>query len=315
MTAEAYQAIASCAARKIEQEWDCTDAERAVLSLINECSYAVGQSLALIPKLADFVEVTNLHKSTISRAIRSASKKGYLMIVKHRGETLYSIATETPGNQATPDGQAREAARQRLIEMNRGRLQGQADANGQQRLPGIFESEELQAPVRAFDALMQDPPAAPDPEPAPAPPRTVAAPMTEPPTEVESRLSRLQESMAAARGDHPSPSRPPNAPNAQNAKETKRKTEWHAAIRGLKGDSLYAMEQLMEECKAVGETEVQALLQYRFSWRGKAQRHPRLMAESVGVCKAMRLEGKGPAKPGAFVHRTLQTSLDFASGP
>jgi hypothetical protein len=155
MTRDAYEAMAGCARRRIAGEWVCTDAERAVLGLVNELSYALGQSFALVPCLGDFAAVIGMHKSTVSRAIRSALKKGFLIIMKRRDETLYSVCLETPGTVATGAAVNSDAAKKRLVTLNENRLQGMADGNGQGRLPGILPNEEADAPVRAFGVMME----------------------------------------------------------------------------------------------------------------------------------------------------------------
>lgn len=325
MTLDAYTALSNCASRRIESEWLCTDAERAVLSLINELSFALGQSLAIVPSLSDFAAATGFHKSTISRAIRSALKKDYLMILKRRDEILYGICTETEGTVATTTGDNKEEAKKRLVELNQNRLQGKADANGQQRLPGVLENEEVEAPTRAFAAMMHEISDEPSPvrdlggtertagvataqRPGPENrPRLGSSNVSA--TDVETRLSRLTERMEEAREQrHPSPLFEPT-PRTTSSYEK----QWNEASRGLQGDSLYALELIRDECVIAGPKQEAAFYQFRFAWRKRVQERPRLAAESAGVCKAMRNEGNPPKEPGGFIYRTMQAASQVTS--
>lgn len=317
MTLETYKALADLAFKRIEQDWTCTDAERAVLNLVNELSFVLGQSLALIPCLGDFAAATGLHKSTISRAVRSALKKGYLQIVRRRDEILYSVCTDTPANTPSPDGaeESKESAIHRLVKLNEERLQGKSDGNGQQRLPGIFESEELHAPAQAFAAMLQQdlqaavgtslsPPAAAPAPPAPAPMRQCHVTISE----IDDRLSRLRDSMDLARE---APTAPAPVRRSSVTSQTYEQ-QWLEMSRGLSGDALYALERLREECQLAGPREEASFYQWRFKWRKRAMHFPRQCAEAVGVCKAMRQEGNAPKHPGAFVYRTLQSVVGVA---
>lgn len=317
MTLEAYNAIAASAHQRIEEGWKCTDAERAILGLVNELSYELGQSLAVVPCLSDFAAALGVHKSTISRAVRSALKKGYLLIVKRRDETLYGICMDTPADTApTGEQENRESARRRLLALNENRLQGQADSNGQQRLPGIFESEEINAPAHALAALLQQdlqtavesPPSAPRATPVPSapPPRHQCLATS---SEIDDRLTRLRDTMDLAR-EAPADSLPSRRSVASS---TSYDQQWLEMSRGLTGDSLYALEQLKEECHLAGPREEAAFYQWRFKWRKRATHYPRQCAEAVGVCKAMRQEGNAPKQPGAFVYRTLQSVVGMAN--
>lgn len=241
MTLEAYNAIAASARQRIEAGWKCTDAERAILGLVNDLSYELGQSLAVVPCLSDFAAALGVHKSTVSRAVRSALKKGYLLIVKRRDETLYGICMDTPADAApTGEQESRESARRRLVELNENRLQGQADSNGQQRLPGIFESEEISAPAQAFAAMLQQdledraespppPRAAPEPSAMPAPLRQCHVTTTD----MDARLSRLQDTMAIARE---TAADPPAFRRAAPSTATSHEQQWQEMSRGLSGD-------------------------------------------------------------------------------
>lgn len=334
MMTETYQVLAECAHRRIGQEWACTEAERAVLSLVNDLSFCLGQSLALVPCLADFAAVTGLHKSTISRAIRSALKKGYLMIVKRRDETLYAVCTDTAGTVATEEGQDREAAKERLVQLNETRLQGQADGNGQQRLPGILPSEEIAAPAAAFAAMLE----ASEPEKRPnelcsddSPPAAtrVNSPVYVAPEEVLGKLDRLTRAMDERRGDgvrvasaavapdpvkpdvvlfanHPQGQRPLVATEARRRSGGREPARWEAISRGLQGDALHALETIREECILAGEKEEQAFYQWGLTWRKRCTAFPLASVQAAGICKAMRQEGSRVRAPGAFIYRELQ---------
>lgn len=310
MTQDAYTALADFAFKRIEQDWICTDAERAVLILVNELSFVLGQSFALIPCLADFAAATGLHKSTISRAVRSALKKRYLQILKRGDEILYSLWTETPANAPSMEGaeESKESAMQRLVKLNEERLQGKSDGNGQQRLPGIFESEETGAPAAAFAAMMaqEDPTLSSAPAPAAQRPQSLSTAPTA--QDVEERLSRLSQGMEEARERQETVSTPRPVASVVTA-SSKREVEWEEASRGLKGDSLYALECIRSEAASAGERGLAEFFQWRFSWRKRVVSNPLLWAESAGVHKSMRLEGKPARSPGAFIYSTGKTAL------
>lgn len=311
MTKEAYDAIAECARRRIGHEWNCTDGERAVLSLVNELSNDLGQSLALVPCLGDFAAITGVHKSTISRAIRSALKKGYIEILRRKDETLYRVCIETPGEASTNANNDGAAVRARLVQLNQSRLQGTADVSGQQRLPGILQNEETEAPARAFSAMLDRIDSAPPVLAATPPPTIARPPQPEPQPDPEDRLARLQRTMEERRANSGS-----SDPKEQSrAASTDREAQWAQASTGLQGQALFALELVRDECAKAGSDQEAAFYQYRMSWRNRAERWPVLLSEAAGVHKAMRLEGKGADMPGAFIYRTLQSVLAMAKGP
>ena len=288
---ETYTALKACALSRIEAEWHCGDTERCLLRLIVELSYGLGQSWCVVPNLADFAKACGTHKSTVSRALRAAVQKGYLQILSRRHETLYCVLTAT--REVQDDLQEQEAARARLVEMNLTRLRGQADVDGQARLPGVFENEETAAPAAAFSALVETPSVRPSSE--------------EP-------LERLMRTFERRRID----AAPPEAQSPRPGQRPQRmelgsyESQWAEMIKGLGSQVLHCLEQIREECRhrKGGEAE---FFQWRWKWRQRAQKHPHLYLEAAGVCKALRLEsGKIQDSPGAFIYRSVETALKMS---
>lgn len=279
VAADTYTALEECARRRIGAEWECSDAERAVLLLINELSHALGQSWALVPTVSQLAQALGIHRSTAGRAIRSAVAKGYLQILHRRDETLYSICTETPG--AAVQDAARHAARERLLELNRNREQGGADGNGQQRLPGIFPSEEVAAPAAAFGAMLEQ-----------GTPGVHAQ-------RIETALQRIAQNTA-----------PVTAPRRAAGKYD---AKWADMTRGLTDQESYCLEFIRDECRAKGSKGEAEFYQWGTKWRQRAKSQTCHYIEAAGVCKAMRLEGKGPESPGAFMYRTVEAMLKIGA--
>lgn len=307
MTPDAYKALEECARRRVVREWGCTEAERAILLLITELSYGLRQSWAVVPTLSDFAEATGFHKSTISRALRSALKKGFLMFLKRRDETLYAICTSTrAAPSATPENSTQEVARKRLLEINTRRCQGTADVDGQGRLPGILPSEELDAPAAAFEALIevelavteQAPPANVEP--------VLAAPEEE---DIEAKLRRLGDSMERQRtlGEGPPPGRSVPGPLRGSISAD---AQMSAFCRGLAGEALHAMQRVREECISAGALQEAAFLKWGRLWKQRCTKFPRAYLEAAGAHKAKRLEDGRPAdEPGAWIYRTATEIL------
>lgn len=310
---ETYTALAECARRRIEVEWSCTTAEGAVLHLITELSFDLGQTWALVPGLADFAAVLGVHKSTISRALRTALKKGYLLVLRRRDETLYSVCTETRGDGAASscDGQVKA----RLVEMNKNRRAGTADADGQQRLPGVLPSEEIEAPARAFAAILETPP-----EPSAAVPReTIESPTPraaaddadaddESDREFQARLesmvraaeNRRQEVMREGRS-------PPESPPPTPREEQSLDYAMNSLMRGLKPEIKHVMERLREEFQSAGKLQEAKFFKWGRLWRKRATLWPRQCLEAAGEHKNLRLTtGSAADEPGAWIYRALQ---------
>ncbi len=310
MITETYTALAACARRRLSGEWDCTAAERDLLTLITELSFDLQQTWAAVPCLADFAAVLGLHKSTISRALRSARQKGYLLVMLRREETLYSISTETRGNATETPGKASQV-KARLIEINRLRAGGTADITGQQRLPGVLPSEETEAPAKAFAALLEEP------TPATSPPSRVAPESddTETDAEFRTRLERMVLTMEAKRQEE-SPSSPSSdsrlTPHASPTTDEAQifDQQMHTLCRGLRGDALDAMERLREEFATGGKLEEAAFFKWGRLWKSRAQKHPLQCLQIAGEHKALRLQnGRGASQPGAWMYRALQGLL------
>lgn len=316
MITETYTALAACARRRLAGEWDCTAAERDLLTLITELSFDLQQTWAAVPCLADFAAVLGLHKSTICRALRSARQKGYLLVMLRRDETLYSISTETRGNASETPGKASQV-KARLIEINRVRAGGTADINGQQRIPGVLPSEETEAPAKAFAALLEETTSA-------TPPPSRVAPEdddTETDAEFRTRLERMVLTMEAQRQDQPAasfdsrfrphasiPAETPRSPSPAEAQTFDE--QMRTLCRGLRGDTLHAMERLREEFASAGKLEEAAFFKWGRLWKSRAQKHPLQCLQIAGEHKALRLQnGRGADQPGAWMYRALQALL------
>ncbi|WP_395736306.1 hypothetical protein [Prosthecobacter sp.] len=323
MTDETYSALASCARRRIEQEWSCTAAERAVLQLVTDLSLDLGQTWAFVPCLSDFAAVLGIHKSTVSRALRSALKKGFLLVLKRREETLYCICTETRGDAAAPDESKGREARARLVELNQTRLQGRADPDGQQRIPGILPSEETAAPARAFAAMIEEPEPSsskvPLHETIAVPRETILPPKTgaeEPWEETEQRIQAMVAAAERSRAEVPAP--PPPAPMSapiQRATGQSSAPSGDAAnldramlklCRGLDDQARHVMERLREEFRSGGKLQEAQFFKWGRAWKKRAVDYPRECLEVAGEHKNLRLT-TGPAdEPGGWMFRALQ---------
>ncbi|WP_395753350.1 hypothetical protein [Prosthecobacter sp.] len=335
MTEETYSALASCARRRIEQEWSCTAAERAVLQLITDLSLALGQTWAFVPCLNDFAAVLGIHKSTVSRALRSALKKDFLLVLKRRDETLYCICTETRGD-AAPEADAGKAeeARARLVALNQTRLQGRADPDGQQRLPGVLPSEETAAPARAFDAMMEEseqvlsPSKQPLHETIAVPRETISTPAMQANAgddetwdECEARLKRMIDAAERARGEVPAP--PPMSPptpmrrasaapsDVPSGDAANLEREMQKLCRGMNDQTRHVMERLREEFRSGGKLQEAQFFKWGRAWKKRALDYPRECLEACGEHKNLRLT-TGPAdEPGGWIYRAMQ---DLTSG-
>jgi hypothetical protein len=327
MTSETYMALAGCARKRIEQEWSCSAAERSVLQLVADLSFELGQTWALVPCLGDFAAVLGVHKSTVSRALRSALKKGFVLVLKRREETLYSICTETRGTATPADAQQGEAVRSRLVKLNQTRLQGLADADGQQRLPGVLPSEEVEAPGRAFVAMMEEPQAASNAAASASnqgldatlavPRGTMATPETratagggddEPPDELHRKLEAMVRAQEKAWGEVPEagPARVPASPQEKDSLEK----EMVKLCRGLNPEQRHALAQVRTEFQSGGKLQEAAFFNWGRLWRKHVINHTRICLEVAGEHKALRLStGKAANEPGAWMYRAMQDLL------
>lgn len=315
MITETYQALAACARRRLAGEWDCTPAERDMLTLITELSFDLSQTWAAVPSLADFAAVLGIHKSTVCRALRSARQKGFLLVMLRRDETLYSLCTETRGTATTTPGEAMQV-KARLVEMNRVRAGGTSDVDGQQRLPGVLPSEETEAPAKAFSALMEVP------EPIPNVSRgTIQSPATRPPpddedketdAEFRARLERMVLTMEEQRGDSPMPAVPADSPRSRrdiSPLEAQSFDEQMARLcRGLRDEQRHAMHLLRDEFASAGKLEEAAFFKWGRLWKSRVLKNPLQCLQVAGEHKAMRLTngGRGADQPGAWMYRAMQ---------
>lgn len=311
MTSATYTALADCARRRIEQEWTCTAAERAVLQLIADLSFGLGQTWAYVPCLADFAAVLGVHKSTVCRALRGARKKGYLEILQRRDETLYTLCTQTRGEAA--DGAQDEAAavRRRLVELNQARLQGQADPDGQARLPGVLPSEETGAPAAAFSAMMEE---TARPWPTEGSQRRKveasagATDEEEPLAEFHARLENLVRTAERRRGEVESGAAPPPEPPPQRSQAAIFDEAMEKLCRGLKGEPLFVLQQVRAEVQTRGNLQEAAFFKYGGAWRKRVMEHTAAVREAVGEHKNLRLtQGQGADEPGAWIFRRMQS--------
>lgn len=312
MMAETYIALADCARRRIDAEWQCTAAESAALQLITELSFDLGQTWALVPCLADFAAVLGVHKSTVSRALRTALKKGYLLVLRRRDEMLYSVCTETRGEIAATATDASQI-KARLVEVNKNRRAGTADADGQQRLPGVLPSEEIEAPARAFSAILEET----ADEPQNLPRGTIEATPTRASTDVHDDESnsdfqaRLESMVRAAekrreevthqgRGTSLTPQ--PTSREAQSLDHA-----MASLLRGLKPDIKHVMERLREEFQSAGKLQEANFFKWGRLWRKRAMTWPRQCLEAAGEHKNLRkTTGTAADEPGAWIYRALQ---------
>ena len=312
MTSDTYIALGTCARRRIEHEWSCSSAERAILQFITDLSFDLGQTWAFVPCLADFAAVLDIHKSTVSRALRSALKKGYLLVLKRREETLYSICTETRGNAAPADAGRAQEVRARLVALNQTRLQGQSDPDGQGRIPGVLPSEETAAPARAFAAMLEAPPTSEENVPRgtnETPPTRAIAGDGEEETDAEfhSRLEGLVRAAEARREREAEPV-PKTAADASNLDR-----EMIKLCRGLNDGTKHVMERLREEFASAGKLQEAAFFKWGPVWKQRARQYPRQCLEVAGEHKNLRLT-VGPAKePGGWMYRALQEMTSASS--
>ena len=328
MTKDAYKALTDCAFRRIEREWECNESERAVLHLVNELSFALEQTWAAIAKLSDFGEALGYHKSSISRAIRSASRKGYLAVTKFRDETLYTVCIQTKG-QSVAEDDTRAAAKKRLIEQQMRRLKGTGDLDGQIRLPGILPNEEVEVPSKAFEAMLEEiametaaPPAAatttttttttttPAGESVPRGTESLVRPRSVEAVEEEDlsvKLERLARTQAAIRGEDlsvPANFDQPAARPATSSEKVRLDAQMAQFCRGLTGEPLYAMQRVREEVQAGGKLEEAAFFKYGTLWRQRAETWAHQLLEAAAAHKEMRLRGQRANSPGAWIFAT-----------
>lgn len=300
---ETYTALAETGRRRIADEWQCTTAEADLLSLICDLSFSIGQSWCVVPCLTDFAQACGIHKSTASRALRACVNKGYLQILSRKDETLYGLIVTTREESPKTKNSDRSDARTKLVTINKGRLQGCADANGQQRIPGVFESEELEAPAVAFQVMVEQP-EAPKAAATPDPLDRLLATMRqrETPT-AETPKPALQP--AAMQAPRPQPSAT-QAPRQERAEPGSYAAQWQEMTKNLGDDAVYCLEQIRTECQQRKGAEAD-FFAWRWLWRKRAQKQTLLYLEAAGVCKALRLEkGSIAENPGAFIYRSVQ---------
>lgn len=295
MTDDTYTTLNETARRRISEEWSCSAAEGQLLLLICDLSFALGQSWCVVPCLADFAAACGIHKSTASRALRAAVQKGYLQSLSRQGETLYSLIVTTRGQQREQD-RGREEAKERLLKLNRTRLQGRADADGQERLPGVFDSEEIDAPAAAFAAMVEQP-------------REIVSAVPADPLQKLMATMRERE-----REQEPQPpERPPPRAETQRMVVGSFDSQWSEMTRGLNDQAIHCLEQIRSEFQQRKGAEAE-FFQWRFLWRKRAMRQTRLYLEAAAVCKAMRLEsGTVCDSPGAFIYRSVEEAVKTTS--
>lgn len=303
---ETYTALAETGRRRIAEEWQCTTAEADLLSLICDLSLSIGQSWCVVPCLTDFAQACGIHKSTASRALRSCVNKGYLQILSRKDETLYGLLVTTREESPKAKNTDRTDARTKLVTMNKGRLQGCADANGQQRIPGVFESEEIDAPAVAFQVMVEQPAALKEAA-SPDPLDRLLATMRQrenPPAET----SKPSPQPAARQAPRPQPSAT-QAPRQERAEPGSYSAQWQEMTKNLSDDAIYCLEQIRTECQQRKGAEAD-FFAWRWLWRKRATQQTRLYLEAAGICKAMRLEsGTICDSPGAFIYHSVTSAM------
>lgn len=275
-----------CAVRRVEREWQVSDCERECLRLVAELSFGLEQSWALVPGVCAFAEATGFHKSTVSRALRSCVARGLLMVLRRRNETLYQLCLAERGERRGQE-HVMTAARARLLEINRRRLRGVEDVDGQMRLDGILPNEEIEAPAMAFEAA------------------------------VEAENQKPESREAGAEDDDPEAAlmnRIKAWPLANDAKPVARQPDAAGTddvLDGLEaelsGKAQTAFQRLREEFATGGRSSTMKLAEWgRKTWLGLCRKKPELVLIACGVHKDFRLTGKAANEPGAFIYRQIQ---------
>lgn len=301
MTGDTYHLLYELSLSRVERGWCLSDGERSVMRAMVMLSYAEGQSWALIPCQQKLATALRVHKATISRAIRSCIKLGILQRLERQNETLYRVMPNAEGVPMIADSES-EKAMQELRELQRVRLQGQAEASGQMRLGGILPSEEIDAPAEAFTASMA---------------------MSKPATnddESDEDFHRRLERMVRAAGAN-APAEPIETTSSITAEIRTPKSEpgalpmmrspdldWDRALRSLKPRQQELMEMMRAEAKATSASCEREFVQYCWRWKSEVlKRHPRMIEELTATHRSWRLAGKPWKSFGKFLHKQLQT--------
>lgn len=280
MKGDNYQLLLEASISRIEREWSLVDSQRCVMRAIAALSFGEGQSWALIPCQAKLATALRLHKATVSRAISSCIRLGILERFERQHETLYRVRPNASLPRNGSD--ASDAAMRDLHELQRTRLQGKAEANGQLRIDGILESEELEMPADAFEASMS----------MPEPPADESTATSESDSSFHRRLAELSSQ----------PSRPSLAKTAPSGVEAR----WLSATAKLGEKQRRVMEALREECRATNPRSEADLIQYAYRWRNEVAKRPRLIEELVSEHKYLRLTGRGFAVTCKFLDSKLK---------
>lgn len=276
MTAEAYQLLHETSVARIEREWCLTDSQRMVMRAMSLLSFAEGQSWALIPCQEKLATALRIHKGTVSRAIRACIAMGILERLERQHETLYRVRPNADCVPQRGDDES-EKAMQELQALQRTRLQGQAEASGQIRLPGILPSEEIDAPADAFQAAMR--------------------------LGVEESRSGLvkpgsdesdEDFQKTLMRHYEQAQRRPAAVATRANAPTERESRWRSGCARLNDHQRRVMELLREECRATNSRSEADLIQFVYRWRGEIERRgPRMIEELIAEHKYLRLTNKG----------------------
>jgi len=161
MTDEAYDSLLACARRRLA-EWDLSPREMRVIEVLADLSFGQRQAWACIVGLEDLATVCRLDKGDLSRTLAQLVDRGALQRRDETGAMLFALC---PFSKSMPlKSRVRAAtqdeldARARLIVVQRRRLNGAADANGQGRLPMALDAtrEDHAAPEMALKAMLEE---------------------------------------------------------------------------------------------------------------------------------------------------------------
>lgn len=297
MTSPTYELLKDLSLRRIEREWLLTDSQRCVMRAITLLSYGEGQSWALIPCQGQLARALRVNKATICRALRSCILLGILERLERQRETLYRVRPNADQVPMRADDES-EKAMQQLTELQRTRLQGTADGNGQLRLDGILPSEEIEAPADAFEASMALDAVSDKPtEDLPSRSRS-ADDEDESDEDFHKRLEQIVKD---------GPPRSTQAEDKPREAFTPRGDEsrWLSGITPLSGDKRRIMEELRAECRATNKRSEADLIQWVYRWRKEVDKRPRLVEELVREHRYRRQIGQGFEITCKFISKQL----------
>ncbi len=161
MTKADYDKLSQCGRRRL-LEWEVSPREARVLELITVLSFDLGQLYACVPLLEDLAEACEVHKADLTRTLQRLADAGAIEERREADARLYTYKVFTnsmPKRKCVAAKvEAGLRARERLLAVNRRRLNGTADANGQERLPMALEEkrEDHAAPEMVLKVLLEE---------------------------------------------------------------------------------------------------------------------------------------------------------------